>query len=178
MAEEKKVELEREYIINVRKEILKVPRYRRAKKALRAIKEFLAKHMKVEKRDIKKVKIDKYLNEEIWHRGIKKPLTKIKVKAKKIEGVVYAELAEIPEVIKFKKEKEERFKQQKKVEEKKEAKKEEKESEKEKKEEKEKEAATIESNLKKQEEEAKKARHEIKGAHKEKVQPRRMALKK
>jgi large subunit ribosomal protein L31e len=94
--------LEREYVINVRKEVLKVPAYKRAKKAVKAIKQFLAKHMKVEDRDLRKVKLDQYLNEEIWQRGIKKPLMRIKVKAKKKAGIVQAELSEIPEFVKFK----------------------------------------------------------------------------
>lgn len=98
---EEKIELEREYVIPLKKSVLKAPRYRRAKKAIKVIKEFLAKHMKVEDRDTKKVKIDLYLNNEIWFRGIKKPANKIKVKAVKKGGVVYAELAEVPEAVKF-----------------------------------------------------------------------------
>lgn len=99
---EKKVELERTYVVPLRRGYLKVPKYKRAKKAVKTLKEFLAKHMKVENRDINKVKIDIYLNNEIWFRGIKKPLHKVKVHAKKIDGIVYAELAEIPEVVKYK----------------------------------------------------------------------------
>ncbi|MFA4960589.1 MAG: 50S ribosomal protein L31e [Candidatus Pacearchaeota archaeon] len=98
---EEKIELEREYIIPLKKQVLKVPRYRKAKKAVRTIKEFLARHMKVEDRDIKKVKVDIYLNNEVWFRGIRKPANKIKVKAIKKGGIVYAELAEPPEVVKF-----------------------------------------------------------------------------
>jgi len=101
MVEEGVVELEREYVINVRRQVMKCPIYRRAKKAILTIKEFLAKHMHVENRDVRKVKIDKWLNQEMWFRGIKKPLMRVKVKAKKINGIVYAELAEIPEQIKW-----------------------------------------------------------------------------
>ncbi|MDD2445137.1 MAG: 50S ribosomal protein L31e, partial [Candidatus Nanoarchaeia archaeon] len=89
---EEKIELERVYIVPLRKGFLKVPQYKRAKKAVKTLKEFLAKHMKVENRDLNKVKIDIYLNNEIWFKGIKKPLSKVKVKAKKINGIVYAEL--------------------------------------------------------------------------------------
>ena len=96
------VELEREYIVPLKKGVLNVPHYRRAKKAVRVLKEFMVKHMKVRDRDLKKVKIDMYLNNELWFRGIKKPVNKIKVKAKKIDGIVYVELAEIPEVVKYK----------------------------------------------------------------------------
>ena len=84
MAETKKEEkLEREYVIPLRNQWKRVPRYKRANKAIKAIKEFLAKHMKVENRDLKKIKVDTYLNEEVWFRGIKKPPAKIKIKAKK-----------------------------------------------------------------------------------------------
>ena len=44
MAEEKT--LERTYNVPLRKEFLKVPKYKRAKKAVKALKQFLAKHMK------------------------------------------------------------------------------------------------------------------------------------
>ncbi len=99
---ESKVELEREYIVPLKKGVLNVPRYRRAKKAIRVLKEFMVKHMKVRDRDLKKVKIDMYLNNELWFRGIKKPANKIKVKAKKVDGIVYVELAEIPEAVGYK----------------------------------------------------------------------------
>jgi len=85
----------------LRRGSLNVPRYKRAKKAVKILKEFLAKHMKVEDRDLKRVKIDIYLNNEIWFRGIKKPANKIKVKAIKKGGIVYAELSEVPDVARF-----------------------------------------------------------------------------
>ena len=96
-----KIELEREYIVPLKKGSLNVPRYRRAKKAVKTLKEFLARHMRVENRDLRKVKIDIYLNNELWFRGIKKPANKIKVKAVKRDGIVYVELAEVPEAVKF-----------------------------------------------------------------------------
>ena len=96
------VELEREYIVPLKRGVLKAPHYRRAKKAVRVLKEFIVKHMKVRDRDLKKVKIDMYLNNELWFRGIKKPMNKIKVKAKKIDGIVYVELAEIPVAVGYK----------------------------------------------------------------------------
>ena len=99
--EELPIELEREYIVPLKRGALKVPRYKRAKKAVKTLKEFLAKHMKVEDRDLRKVKIDIYLNNEIWFRGIKKPANKIKVKAVKRGGIVYVELAEMPAVVAF-----------------------------------------------------------------------------
>ncbi len=98
-----KVILEREYVVPLRKGFLKVPRYKRAKKAIKTLREFLVKHMKVEERDLRKIKIDRYLNEEIWFRGIKKPSIKIKVKAKKMSsGIVLVELAEVPQAVKYK----------------------------------------------------------------------------
>jgi large subunit ribosomal protein L31e len=100
---EEKPELERVYVVPLRKGYMKVPQYKRAKKAVKTLKEFLAKHMKVEDRDITKVKVDIYLNNEIWFKGIKKPLNKVKVKAVKKDGIVYAELAEMPDVVKFNK---------------------------------------------------------------------------
>lgn len=108
--EEKKAEIERIYVVPLRRGFLKVPRHKRSKKAIKTLKEFLAKHMKVEDRDVNKVKLDMYLNNEVWFRGIKKPLHKIKVKVKKVDGIVYAELAEMPEVVRFKKQKDEKKK--------------------------------------------------------------------
>jgi len=98
---EDKVVLEREYIIPLRKKYMKVPKYRRTPKAIKAIKEFLARHMKT--RDTTKIKLDMYLNEEMWMGSIRKPPGKIRVKCKKFEsGIVKVELAEIPQFIKWK----------------------------------------------------------------------------
>ncbi|MBI2046737.1 60S ribosomal protein L31 [Candidatus Pacearchaeota archaeon] len=103
MAEEKSdIVLEREYIIPLRRKCAKVPGYKRANKAIKSIKEFLARHMRAEGRDLRKVKIDKFLNHEIWFKGIKNPPAKIKVKAKKLKnGEIYVELAEIPEKVRY-----------------------------------------------------------------------------
>ena len=120
MTEEKTKTLEREYVIPLRKEWLKVPEYRRAGKAAKAIKIFIAKHMKVPERDIDKVKIDSYLNNEIWFRGKSHPPSKIKVKATKEGEIVRVEFVETPEHIKFLKAKHERFHREAKKEEKKE----------------------------------------------------------
>lgn len=94
--------LEREYVIPLRPETRKVPRYKKANKAIKAIKEFIAKHMKVPERDLKKVKLDLQINEMVWERGIKKPLSKIKVKAiKNTDGIVNVSAVETPDKIKF-----------------------------------------------------------------------------
>lgn len=105
MAEKKTTvdKIEREYIIPLRRKWAKVPRYKRANKAIKAIKEFLARHMKVRDRDLNKIKLDKYLNEFVWFRGIKKPPIKIKVKVIQEGEIIKAELAELPEALKFKK---------------------------------------------------------------------------
>lgn len=107
---EPKVELEREYIVPLKKGSLNVPKYRRAKKAVKTLKEFLAKHMKVRDRDLNKIKIDINLNNELWFRGIKKPANKIKVKARKIGEFVYVELAEIPKTVQYKIKRQEKIK--------------------------------------------------------------------
>lgn len=101
MAKTKSTANEREYIINLRREIMKVPRYRRTPKAIKAIKQFIAKHMRVPDRDLNKVKLSKYLNQEMWFRGIQNPLTKIKVKVRKEGENIIVDLADIPEKIKF-----------------------------------------------------------------------------
>ncbi len=108
MAEIKTEKIEREYIIPLRKRVNVVPRYKRTNKAVKTVKEFLVRHMKIRDRDLDKVKIDKYLNEVLWARGIKNPVSKIKVKATKEGDIVRAELAEVPERIKFKKLREEK----------------------------------------------------------------------
>lgn len=90
--EKSKVVLEREYIIPLRKEFQKAPKYKRAKKTIKALKEFLAKHMKSDN-----IKIGKYLNLKVWEHGIKNPPHKVKVKAEKFDdGLVKAELVGAP----------------------------------------------------------------------------------
>src|SRR3989338_9112388 len=92
--------LEREYIIPLRREWLKVPMYERTGRAIKAIKKFIAKNMKVIDRDVSKVKLDVYFNNEIWFRGRANPPSKIKVKAVKEGDIVKVGLADIPEHIK------------------------------------------------------------------------------
>ncbi len=90
--EKSKVVLEREYIIPLRKEFQKAPKYKRAKKTIKALKEFLAKHMKSDN-----IKIGKYLNLKVWEHGIKNPPHKLKVKTEKYDdGLVKAELFGAP----------------------------------------------------------------------------------
>ena len=92
--------LERVYNVPLRKEFQKVPVYKRAKKAVSAMKSFLSRHMKSDE-----VKLGVYLNEKIWERGIKNPPHHVKVKAIKYEdGKVFAELVDAPIVEKTKEE--------------------------------------------------------------------------
>ena len=103
--------IEREYVIPLREKCRSVPRYKKANKAIKTIKEFLVKHMKIYDRDLNKIKIDKYLNEAVWFRGIRKPPIKIKVKAIKEGDIVKVELCDVPEKLKFKKLREEKREQ-------------------------------------------------------------------
>jgi large subunit ribosomal protein L31e len=84
--------LEREYIIPLRKEWLKASYFKRAKKAVRGVREFLVQHMKV---DMKNVKVGVFLNEKLWERGITNPPHKVKVKAIRDGDVVRVELSEL-----------------------------------------------------------------------------------
>ncbi len=160
--------LEREYVVPLRSEWLKVPQYRRAGRAAKAIKQFIAKHMKVADRDLEKVKLDMYLNNEIWFRGKANPPSKLKVRAKKEGEIVKVELVEVPAHVKFLKAKHERMhkEEEKKEEKKEEAKPEVKPSTEEKKEEaehkkdeEEKEKAGEEQQIKEAKKEAKAEKH-------------------
>lgn len=165
---EPKVILEREYIIPLRREWLKVPEYKRANKAVKAIKQFLVRHMKIYDRDLGKIKINILLNNELRFRGMRKPPSKIKVKARKFDDdTVRVELVEIPKIIKYKLEREKKKKEavkevkeeEKKEEEKKEEKPEEEEKEEEIKEKEEKKEAVKEEGLMKAKQEAKQMKH-------------------
>lgn len=80
--------IERTYNVPLRKEFMKVPRWRKTQKAVSALRQFLVKHMKSEK-----VKLGKELNEEIWKHGIRNPPHHIKINVTKDEkGEVKAEL--------------------------------------------------------------------------------------
>jgi len=90
--QEEKPVLERTYNVPLRREWLKSPKYKRAKKAIAALKKFLAKHTKSDN-----IKIGKYANLEIWKHGIKNPPHHIKVEVvKDKEGLVSAEIVGAP----------------------------------------------------------------------------------
>lgn len=90
--------LERTYTIPLRREWLKAPKYKRAKRAVSAIRSFLCRHMKVEKHTAtKNVKLGPQLNLELWKHGIKNPPPRVKVNVSKDDkGVVRAELFGAP----------------------------------------------------------------------------------
>ena len=100
--------IERTYTIPLRKEWLKVPKYKRAKKAVKAVKQFLKKHLKVHREirlDHTDIKLGRYLNLELWHHGIRNPPSRIKITVQKDDkGIVRAELFGKPIVVEKKEE--------------------------------------------------------------------------
>ena len=85
-----RVEVERIYSIRLKHKLKGYPRWLRAVKAMRYIRRFLSRHMKV---DEENVKLDQSINLKIWERGIQKPPSKIRIRAVKFDdGVVEAEL--------------------------------------------------------------------------------------
>ena len=81
--------IERIYNVPLRRSFQKVARDKKSKKAVKALKEFVIKHMKSEQ-----VKIGPKANEYIWDRGIQKPPHHVKIKVVKENDVVLAELPE------------------------------------------------------------------------------------
>ncbi|AFC99205.1 Ribosomal protein L31E [Methanocella conradii HZ254] len=66
------------------------PRWKKANLAVKLIRQYLSRHMKVEE---DKIKINAPLNEAVWARGIRKPPRRIRVKATRVEdGVVEADV--------------------------------------------------------------------------------------
>jgi len=178
--ETKKTENEKEYVIPLREKIRVVPRYKKTNKAIKTVKEFLVRHMKIRDRDLNKIKLDTYLNEFLWSRGIRNPPHKVKVKAIKQGDIVKVELIDFPKKLAAKKAREEKLEKtakemvkKKKEKEKKEEKPEEKETEEKKKEEKEKKAAVVEAGKKMEKEAAKKMKHTAKGSEKSPVVQRK-----
>lgn len=90
MAEKKesKSTLERVYTIPLRSAFRNAASHRKTNKAVKALREFLMKHMKSED-----VRLGQHLNQFLWKHGIKNPPARVTVKAIKDEdGVVRAEL--------------------------------------------------------------------------------------
>jgi large subunit ribosomal protein L31e len=87
---------ERMYTIPLRKDVLKQPRVQKTNRAVKTVQQFLERHMKAED-----VKISPMLNDKLWRRGVHRPPSKIRVKAKKDDkGVVTARLPDEKEVVK------------------------------------------------------------------------------
>jgi len=86
----KMAKLERTYNVPLRKGFQKAPRYRKSKKAVITLKEFIARHMRC---SADQIRIGPVLNEKIWERGIKNPPHHVKITlVKDDEGIVKAEL--------------------------------------------------------------------------------------
>lgn len=79
--------VERVYTIPLRKEIQKAPPTKRAKKAVRAVREFITHHMHTEN-----VGIGPELNDLLWERGIRNPPHKVTVQVKTTDTGAYANL--------------------------------------------------------------------------------------
>ncbi|MFX0104264.1 MAG: 50S ribosomal protein L31e [Candidatus Hodarchaeota archaeon] len=79
---------ERIYIVPLAK-ARKGPRNKRAKKAIRYLRDYISRHFKPES-----LVITQEVNEHIWSRGIQKPPRKLKVRAtKNIDGLVVVYLS-------------------------------------------------------------------------------------
>ncbi len=87
------VEFERNYIVPFYPKLNSIPRNKRAPRAMRLLKEFIKRHMKV---DDENIYISQEVNEYIWQRGIQKPPRKIPVRLVKYsDGVVEVSLATV-----------------------------------------------------------------------------------
>lgn len=88
MVEEKK---ERVYVIPLRRAFQKAPIYKRTKRAVNEIRNFIYRHMKVDD-----VRIGSKLNELLWKQGNQNPPAKVKVKTRRIEDHAQVELETYP----------------------------------------------------------------------------------
>ncbi|HIH26124.1 60S ribosomal protein L31 [Candidatus Woesearchaeota archaeon] len=82
---------EKLFTIPLRKEFLKAPIYKRSSKAVRAVKQFIVRHLKTEK-----VNVGPQLNLQIWSRGKSNPPTRVKVHAMVRDGIGFVELVDVP----------------------------------------------------------------------------------
>jgi len=80
----------RTYTIPLRREFLKVPKWRRTKRAMSEVRSYLIKHTKNED-----VKISRWINEYIWKDGGKNPAGRVRVNVKLEKDVVSAELVDL-----------------------------------------------------------------------------------
>jgi large subunit ribosomal protein L31e len=95
MAKEEKTrveELEREYVVPLRKSHHAPPEGKRVDHAVKAVREFVVRHMKGEEKNIW---IDPRLNEFLWRRSRSHLPPRVRVKAIRFEdGLVEVDLAE------------------------------------------------------------------------------------
>ena len=92
MSESEKIVEERLYVVPLAKLIRGSRGLHRTKKAIRRLREFIARHMHVDEGN---VKISEEVNEKLWERGIRNPPRRIKVKVSLTEdNVARVELAE------------------------------------------------------------------------------------
>ena len=75
--EEIEIVEEKFYTVNLR-DLWAAPKDKRAPKAVRTLREFVKRHMKVDN-----VKVSNEINQEIWARSIQKPPRKLKIRAVK-----------------------------------------------------------------------------------------------
>ncbi len=84
--------IERVYTIPIRKHTKRVPRPKRSKRAVQAVREHVARHLKADEDD---VWIDTPINEALFGRGREKPPARLRVRAIRFEdGVVEVSLPE------------------------------------------------------------------------------------
>ncbi|MEM4357941.1 MAG: 50S ribosomal protein L31e [Candidatus Pacearchaeota archaeon] len=124
---------ERIYTINLFKGWKKVPYWKRAKKSVNVIRNFIVRNMHA---SVNNIKLDTWLNAELWKKSSSNPPRRIRVKATKDEkGIVKVELFEKPKkLLKLERKKAKKAEKERKVKEKKEEEKEEKKTKEEKKE--------------------------------------------
>lgn len=72
---------------------LKAPQRDRADRAVTLVRDFIGRHLKVKPAT---VKLGAGLNEALWAHGAKSVPKKVKVHAKKEEGLVWVELSDVP----------------------------------------------------------------------------------
>jgi|ETN01SMinimDraft_4_1059930.scaffolds.fasta_scaffold65301_1 large subunit ribosomal protein L31e len=88
--------LERTYVIPLRKVYQRAPRWKRTPRAVKAVREFIVKHMKAAD-----VKIGKHLNLLLWKDGMKNPPHKVEVECvKDKDAVVTVEMVGAPKEVK------------------------------------------------------------------------------
>ena len=94
MSEQKTEPLTRTYVVPLGV-AFEAPAYRRAKVAIRIIKEFTKRHMKATE-----VSIKEDVNELVWARGIRHPPRRLRLKMERDEdGLVSVRLAPEPEQV-------------------------------------------------------------------------------